>query len=254
METLSKNKLAYLRKFHKKKIRREHRKCLIEGNKLCSEALENGYEIEVLVYSMGGGRSLAHIIDHRGVKQVLRAPEKTIRSLSEVETPQGVIGLVSIPYPENKPGKKPGSRYLALDSISDPGNMGTIIRSASWYGIDGVICSEKCVEILNSKVVRSSMGAIFHLGIWENLPLKQTLANMKSEGFYIVGSTPDSGKNEMTNAERSVIVIGSEARGLSEDILNICDETISIKGGGKAESMNAAVSAGILLDRSFNRH
>jgi TrmH family RNA methyltransferase len=253
MEMLSKNKLAYLRKFRKKKIRREHRKCLIEGEKLCSEALENEYEIEILVYSIGAGNELSDLIHRKGVRQVYRTQDKTIRLLSDVETPQGVVGLVSLPVPDGKPDSTHGSKYLVLDSISDPGNLGTILRSASWYGIDGVICSENCVEILNNKVVRSSMGAVFHLDIWENMPLNKTIDGLKKEGFRIIGSTPSGGAEVFSRTDKTVIIIGSEARGLSDDLMGICDETVSIKGGGKAESLNAAVSAGILLDRMFNR-
>ncbi len=253
METLSKNKLTYLRKFLKKKIRREHRKCLVEGSKLCLEALENGYKIETLVYSMGEGRSLSDIIAHKGVNQVFKANDKVLRSISEVETPQGILGLVTFPVPKINPGSQHGTNYLALDSISDPGNLGAIIRTASWYGIDGIICSEKCVELLNSKVIRSSMGGVFHLAIWENLPLVETLNKMKSEGFHLIGSSPVGGRENMSRSEKSVITIGSEARGLSKEIIGLCDETVSIRGGGKAESINAAVSAGILLDRSYNR-
>ncbi|MFC1564430.1 TrmH family RNA methyltransferase [candidate division KSB1 bacterium] len=230
METLSKNRLAYLRKFLKKKIRREFRKCLIEGEKLCLEALNNGYEIEILLYVVGKGRSFNRIIEHTGVKQVCRTTDKITGSLSEVESPQGIIGLVSIPAPGIAPGSGDHSRYLALDSIADPGNMGTILRTASWYGIDGVICSEKCAEILNGKVVRSSMGAVFHLNIWENIRLTDTLASLKKTGFQVIGSIPRGGKESMDISGKSVVVIGSEARGLSDDILKICNDKVSIKG------------------------
>ncbi len=252
MQTLSKNKLTYLRKFLKKRIRRLQKKCLIEGQKICREALDNGFKIEMLVYSIGKGKDIRDILTHKNVVEVYRADDKDIVSLSEVDTPQGLIGLMSIPEQTDNPGEKNELVLLVLDSISDPGNMGTIIRTAAWYGVDGIICSENCVEITNGKVIRSSMGSVFHIPVWEYIELKENLVNLKKNGYKIYGSAPRGGETFEESSEKKVIIIGSEAQGLSEEVLDLCDGLITIKGSGKAESLNAAVSTGIILDRAMN--
>ena len=250
MEVLSKNKTRYLRKFLQKKIRREQRKCLIEGEKLCLEALNNGFEIEILVYCRGKGKDLQKIVNHPRVLSVFTTTGSILESISDVETPQDIIALVSLPEP---PGLsvETGSKksFLILDNISDPGNTGTIIRTASWFGWDGVICSSGCVEITNGKVIRSSMGAVFHLPVWENVDLLKQIDLLRSKGFMVLGSVLENGSEIPKNSNKTALVIGNEATGISKKIIEKCDRLVSIHGKGKAESLNAAVSTGILLDR-----
>jgi TrmH family RNA methyltransferase len=255
METLSKNMLHQLRRYLQKKVRRTEHKCLIEGEKLCWEALTNGISIETVVYTRGGGEHLHKLLQHPGVKKSYAAPPELICLLSEVTTPQGIVGLIAFPVPLFYPGERANHRrYIALDAIADPGNVRTIIRTASWYGLDGVLCGNDTAEIANGKVIRSSMGAVFHLPIWEQITLIETLSALKKRGFTIFGSTPHNGINEITSLpEKIVLVIGSEAIGISLEIAQLCDTILTIEGYGKAESLNAAVCAGILLDRLHNK-
>jgi len=250
METLSKNKLKYLRKFQQKKTRKREKKCLVEGEKLCREALANGYAIETLVYAAGCAKNMQNILHHHGVKEALSAPERALVQLSEVEAPQEMVGLVSFPEPEEPPGEnRDHRRYLALDGVADPGNLGAIIRTASWYGWNGVLCGAGCVEITSGKALRSSMGAVFHLPAWENLDLAETLEALRAKGFTVYGSAARGGEPAAPLAHRAALVIGSEARGISPGVLKACNHLVTIPGSGRAESLNAAVSAGILMDR-----
>lgn len=250
MEVLSKNSARYLRKYRQKKIRREQRKCLVEGEKLCSEALNHGFEIEIAVYCRGKGSDLDKILKHRRVKEAYKTTAQVLKSISEVETPQDIIGLVSFPEPPLlERTVNSGKSYLILDGISDPGNAGTMIRTASWFGWDGVICGNGCVEITNGKVIRGSMGAVFHLPVWENKDLVGVLDLLSDNGFTLFGGVPRNGKAVYERAEKTALIIGSETTGVSESVVKKCDLLVSIEGEGKAESLNAAVSAGILLDR-----
>ena len=250
MEVLSKNKTRYLRKFLQKKIRREQRKCLIEGEKLCFEALNNGFEIEVLVYIRGKGKNLQKIVNHPGVLSTFTTTGAVLESISDVEALQNIIGLVVLPGPPDLSNVTVSKKsFLILDKVSDPGNIGTIIRTASWFGWDGVICGKGCVEITNSKVIRSSMGAVFHLPVWENVDLLNQIDLLRKNGFTVIGSIPDKGTDIKRHPDKIALVVGNEATGISKDILNNCDHLVSVAGKGKAESLNAAVSAGILLDR-----
>ncbi|MFC1731814.1 TrmH family RNA methyltransferase [candidate division KSB1 bacterium] len=250
METLSKNRLAQLRKFLQKKHRKAARCALIEGEKLLGEALAHGFSIETLVYTQGSGKRFRDIIGHTGIGRSYRADTSTITKLSELETGPGILGLVRYPGPAQRPGENPEhTRYIFLDRISDPSNLGTIIRTASWYGWDGIICGTGCVELLNGKVLRASMGALFHLPVWEDADPEHTLKALKSAGFTLYGSVPRGGEQTANRAERTVIIIGNETEGIRTSILRICDHLLTIPGQGKAESLNAAVCAGIIMDR-----
>ncbi len=249
METLTKSKVKHLRKYLLKKYRTAEGKCFVEGDKLCLEALNNGFSVEYLVYSRGTGKRFQHIIQHPGVQAAFPTSHETIKYLSEVETPQSIIGLVQY----RKPGFDPGSkdqhrRYIILDNVSDPGNAGVLLRTASWFGWDGILCSTGCVEITNSKVIRSSMGALFHIPVWERQHLDEALLTLKKRGFNILGSTPrDEFFNPPGMKIKTALVIGNESDGLSGNVQKLCDKLITIPGYGKAESLNAAVSGGILM-------
>lgn len=252
MESLSKNHLSHLRKYLKKSIRKQHRKFLVEGNKMISEALENGFEVDTLVYEMGKGKDHIDLISHKNVNESFNTNRKNISAISDVEAPQGITALINYPEHSKIPGNSNEKIILALDSISDPGNLGTIIRSASWFGIEGVICSKNSVEIFNSKVIRSSMGGVFHIPIWEEVDLVDTLSNLKKKDYKILGTSPSGKSLSQINSDKIVIVIGNEARGVSEEVGNICNETVCIPGTGSAESLNAAVSAGIIMYNIVN--
>ena len=240
-----------LRQYLQKKVRRSKHKCLIEGEKLCREALSSGIAIDVLVYARGEGKRFTEILRHPGVQKSYVTTVSEIRHLSGVETPQGIVGLISFPISQSEPGTIPTHRrYIALDAISDPGNVGTIIRSASWYGWDGVLCGTDTAEAANEKVIRSSMGAVFHLPIWEQQFLPEVLRKLKKRGFTIIGTKPQGGITVMkTIPDKVILVIGSEAAGISPEITQLCDVIFTIQGFGKAESLNAAVCASILADR-----
>ena len=144
---------------------------------------------------------------------------------------------------------KNSSLLLGLDNIRDPGNLGTMIRTADAAGADGVLLSNGCVELFNLKVIRSTMGSVFHLPVIENLDFSEVIPDLKEDGFKIIVSEVHEGKDytEVDYPEKTCIVIGNEASGISKEILNLADERIKIPIFGKAESLNASVAAGILL-------
>ena len=137
---------------------------------------------------------------------------------------------------------------VACDHINDPGNLGTILRTCDWFGVDAVLLSEGCVSVYNEKVVRATSGSIFHLKVFENLELKTAISHLQSESFKLIATALD-GKplGSKTLHEKSVLILGSEAHGVNPDILRQVDEVLSIPRFGKAESLNVGIACGIFL-------
>lgn len=174
--------------------------------------------------------------------------DKLFPALSSTETPSGIIAVIKIKnnssfvFDLNKP-------YIYCDNIRDPGNLGTIIRTADASGFGGVILSPDCVDIYNPKTVRSSMGSFFHIPIIENKTY-QELSELKKQGFLLFEGILDDDTIDYTVADMTkplVLVIGNEANGISAEVTNMADVKVKIPIDGKAESLNAAVAAAILM-------
>jgi len=144
---------------------------------------------------------------------------------------------------------KSPNTILALDNIKDPGNLGTMLRTADATGVPAVLLSQGSVELYNSKVVRTTMGSLFHLNPVNNLNFSQVIPELKNLGYRIVATSPQSGKriDQIDFSDKICLLIGNEAFGLSEDILKLSDLKITLPIFGKAESLNAAVACGIIL-------
>ncbi len=144
---------------------------------------------------------------------------------------------------------------VTLDSISDPGNLGAIIRTCDWFGVNSILISKESVDLYNPKVVQSTMGSLFHLPISNNIDLLESIHEAKNNGFKIIG-TDVYGKNILSNknvksnlvsGKKIMLIIGNEAHGISENIKKEIESFITIPKYGNAESLNAAVALGIIL-------
>lgn len=254
MQELSKEKLKQISKLKTEKERDSKGRFLIEGLRLCLEALSSDWEVELVLFSSefvesAAGEKLVEEFSRRGI-DLFRIKKKEIEKLADTETPQGIMAVVkNKKFTLNKDFLKKASLLLSLDNIRDPGNLGTMVRTADATGADGVLLSNGCVELNNPKVVRSTMGSIFHLPVIEGLELEQVLPEIKSSGFKIFVSEVHEGKDytEVNYPEKTCLIIGNEASGISKQILNLADERVRIPILGKAESLNASVAAGILL-------
>jgi len=173
---------------------------------------------------------------------------KEMEAMSGLSTPSSVLAIGEIPQAIEPQGKL--ATMLALDGIRDPGNMGTIIRTAKWFGIEQILCSQDCVDSFNPKVVQGAMGALFHTAI-HYCELAATLADMKLNGYHILTATlegntiydqPITGKN--------ILVMGNESHGVSETVLALCDQQLSIPNfeqEQRVESLNVSIATAILL-------
>ena len=176
--------------------------------------------------------------------------KEVLKKLSSVESPSNVMAVVE----KRKVEEKYGEKVLILDRIQDPGNLGTIIRSAVAFNIDTIICSPDTVDFYNPKVVRASQGMMFHIPIMIKNTTK-TIKDLKNNDYKIVGTKVTNGKDVRTASIYShfALIIGNEGQGISKDIENLCDEYLYIKMNENCESLNASVAASILLYEINNK-
>lgn len=143
-----------------------------------------------------------------------------------------------------------GEKFLALDHLQDPGNLGTIIRTADAFGADGILLSEGCADCYSPKVLRSTMGSVFRLPIWTVPDLAQTLKELHQAGFSTFGAALDETAICLGNfsfPQKSVAVVGNEGNGISRPVLDACQQTLYIPMKGETESLNAGVAASLIL-------
>ena len=247
---ISKAKIKYFRSLKYKKYRKLNNDFLIEGARIVSAALEANTSLKTVFITdvFKGSASSQHILkDLDRVKISIKVVNnRTMKSIATTEHPPGIAGVCSLPEPQNNfiQTKQP---FIFLDTISDPGNMGTVLRSASWFGVQNVALSPNCVDPFNPKSVRAGMGAHFHLNFQENTLLKTFV----KENYWLIGSSPSGTSytdwKNPSKKKKWVLVLGNEGSGISKENQALLNDTISIPKYGAGESLNVATSAGILL-------
>lgn len=238
-------KFKAIKALKNKKERDETGLYTVEGIKSCRDALDAGCEINIIVMSDNFEQKDEFIADSNC--DIYIADKNIFPLLSDTKTPQGIIAVIK---QENKTIKPDKSKiYIYLDKVTDPGNAGTIIRTADASGMGGILLSDGCVDIYNPKTVRSSMGSFFHTKMQTNAT-KSDLLKLKEEGFKIVCGILSEKTVTYTDVDFTqpvVIVLGNEANGISEEILEISDIDVKIPIIGKAESLNVAVAGAIFM-------
>ena len=243
---ISKAQIKLIKSLNYKKYRKKNNLFIAEGVKIINELILSEYKICTIYATIEWIEENITYIKETEKEKIQEVSNSELKSISSLTTPNNVIALVYIPgHHEGKIGQNV-LITIALDGIRDPGNLGTIIRIADWYKIDNIICSPDCADIYNPKVVQASMGSIFHTKIIYR-DLKDYLTNTNTE---IYGGYVD-GKNihQLKFKEPLILVIGNEATGISDNLAEIIGNKICIPGYGKAESLNAAVATGIILDK-----
>jgi TrmH family RNA methyltransferase len=257
---LSKAKLKIFVKLHQKKYRDSERLFLAEGLRTVRELCLNLPSEDMLIALLfRDGESEGDHFAQAYKGKVFSISPRECSQLSDTSTPQGVFGIFrqqspTESVPEVESGIPSKSFIVALDDVQDPGNVGTILRTAVWFGADAMVCSSGTADRYNAKAVRSCAGSIYgirHYGV-EHLDLE--LQRLKDSGYSIVSASLD-GKDFREFSlwpEKQVLVIGNEANGVSEPVKKLADLLVKIPHGGKkvgVESLNASVSAAILIER-----
>ncbi|MBE6918866.1 MAG: RNA methyltransferase [Ruminococcaceae bacterium] len=226
--------------------RREQGEFLCDGPKLLQEALQWGAELVTVVATAGTELPVLPA----GVRAV-EVPEDVMASVSPMKTPQGVLFTCRLPETELPPVLQ-GRCYAVLDGVQDPGNVGTIWRTADAFGCDGLILLSGCADPYSPKTVRASMGAVFRSAVW-TAQAQEMKAALEQSGVPLYGAAlrEDTLDAREVDYTRAALAIGSEGRGLSAEVLALCDKTVRIPMSERCESLNAAIAAAVLLWEAY---
>ncbi len=235
------------------KYRREQGCFAAEGVRLCRDGADSGAGIRYFVYT--GSAKEKYREDFEYISSKAQRCEEVSGGLfgkiADTTAPQGFLCVFEMRETDDDTIVKAGGRYAALERIQDPSNLGTILRTAEALGVDGVILSDDCCDVFSPKVVRGSMGAVFRLPVVIAEDFTAYIRSLTEKGIMTYASTPHKAENcsEVSFAEGGVMLIGNEGNGLREETIAACSKSVRIEMKGRAESLNAAAAAAILLYR-----
>lgn len=246
---ISQNQIKFVRSLHQKKFRDEHRKYIAEGPKIISDLLQADIPIISLFARKTWIEKNYKILSDKNI-DVLEISENEHLRISNLTAPNQVLAVLDIPESIGINEKDINGIVLALDQISDPGNLGTIIRTADWFGIKTILCSENCVELYNPKVIQATMGSYIRLNIiYSDLDkiFQKIQGNMIIYGAYTKGEA----LHKIEKKKKSILIIGNESKGISSYLekhikVKVAIPTRHTQGTNHAESLNASVAAALM--------
>ncbi len=238
---LSKAQNKYIRSLTQPKFRNEYKVFIAEGEKIALEWLSSDAQVQTIMATAEWAQLHRYPIARHPEADLHIVNDSELAGISSLQTPNHV--LLTVPMPGKKDIPIVNEWYLVLDDLQDPGNMGTIIRIADWFGVNNIICSPGCVDVYNPKVVQSAMGGHLRVGIHESdlvtflsgIDLPKIAATLHGTNVY-----------EMKRQKAGVLIIGNESKGVSDKVAAMATQAVTIPRTGGAESLNAGVSAGIL--------
>lgn len=222
--------------------RRKSGEFLCDSPKLLEEALLWGGELHTVVCT-----EKAPLPPIPAGVRLVQVPGDVMKSISPAETPQGVLAVCGM-LDRTLPDRLEGKRYVVLDGVQDPGNVGTILRTADAFHADGVLLVNACADIYNPKTVRATMGAVFRCPVW-SCGVEELRGLLAASGLPLYGAAlrADTVDARTVDYSRCAIAIGSEGKGLSPKVLAACGQTVLIPMSERCESLNAAIAASVLL-------
>ena len=244
---LTKNQIKYYSSLLNKKFRQQEKKFIAEGIKLVAEALGSGYTCEIIIaLKESTAEDLIKQLNRKKINtEVVKSTD--FEKLCDTKNPQGIIGIFHFKQ-QSQLDFEHEKLVVALENISDPGNVGTILRNCDWFGVKNILLSPDCAEIYNPKVIRASAGSGFHLNISDEKDFYNVLKKQKQNGFVILCADLN-GENlyTFTGNQKMILVLANEANGPTNNLLEICDSKITIPGKGNAESLNVASASAVIL-------
>ena len=242
---LSKSRVKYIQSLYHKKLRDEEGCFVIEGPKITEEFLLRAPDKILSLYTVKSWLNNNEVLIGRmNPSGVFLIEEADLEKISSRSTPNQVLAIIK-KKEEQHEVKVPAGVFLMLDGIQDPGNFGTIIRIADWFGIGTIICSKACADLYNPKVIQSTMGSLLNVSVvytelidWckQNAGIAIYAATLHGKSIY-----------QCPPVLNGALLMGNESKGVHPELLHFCKAQLTIPGAGKAESLNAAVATGILL-------
>lgn len=236
--SLKNPKVAAWKALKDRKGRRESGCFLVEGRKMVEEALASAFDVETVLVQEG-----MELPDGLTMP-VYELPAHVLAAVCNTKTPQGIAAVVRM-----KEQSALGKHIVVLDGVQDPGNVGTIIRTADAAGLDGVLLSTQCADVFSPKVLRATMGSIFRMNLRTTDDLPGELTKLREKGYSILSSqldgTPFYEREKV--AERFALIIGNEGNGVSEQVQQTATHQVRLPMRGGAESLNAAIAAAIMM-------
>ena len=250
ISSVSNARIKRVRALKQKKNRVQEGVFLADGDLLVEEALKSEHRVEEVLISEEKLEAFSHLLtlaENRNVP-VTVVSAHVMEALSDTVSPQGIVAVVELP--KAVPPEAKGGMICLLEAVADPGNVGTIIRTADAVGADMVLLCGDCADAYAPKTVRASMGSIFHLPVVHLKDAVETAKHYKAQGYTMVGTHlhgVDAFDDELHWASKTLLVTGSEARGMSQEMSDLCDVLLKLPMPGKSESLNAAVATGVFL-------
>lgn len=243
---MTKSEIKYYSSLLQKKYRSKEKKFLAEGKRLVEEGLRSGSECEIIFITKEFKNRFPEFVRPLNIhSEVITNSE--FNKISDTKNPQGVAAVF-------KMTKHPrfdlsSSLIIGLEDISDPGNIGTILRSCDWFGVKDIIVDDKCADVYNPKTIRSSMGAVFHLNIFVTRNIYEELRLLKKENAFAIITADMNGENlyKFDFPRNSAVIFCNETNGPSEKLLELSNHKVTIPKFGKVESLNVANAASIIL-------
>lgn len=241
IESKQNQRVKYWKKLHKKKYRDLEKKFLVEGWHLVEEAMNSHWTIETMIIEQG--IEFPHKLDQ---VEYVYVTQEVFKEITQTETPQGIMAVIKYnDWEQNKQYDK----LLLVDGVQDPGNVGTIIRSALAFGIDAVVLGKGCTDLFHDKVVRATQGALFHLAIFRD-DLNEWMNYCEEHRIPVFATALDETATplqQIKEHDRYAIVVGNEGSGVSKDILEKADYKVYIPISEQSESLNVGVATSIVL-------
>jgi TrmH family RNA methyltransferase len=247
---VSKSKMNFIISLQKKKVREEEKLYIIEGDKLVKEFLMAKVDVKTLIAKPEFLNSLP-LVHKQGIGEVILASYDELKKMSTFRTPQNALAVIQMPEVSSDQVDLEKSLTVALDCVQDPGNLGTIIRSAAWFGIKNIYCSNDCVDVYNPKVIQATMGAILHVNVFytdlRSLFEITSKNKIRIFGALIEGESIYSYKLE----NHGIILLGNESKGISEELMPYITDMIMIpklansKSG--IDSLNVSMAASVIF-------
>jgi len=253
---LSQSKIKSINKLKQKKYRYNTNSYLCEGWRLFTAASESNPKdiIEIVINdTFKNSDYFSKVVEFFTENEIpiFTCTDRIFKSISDEKSPSGILFVAKLKYYEQSDlSNIKRNNCIYLENISDPGNLGTIIRSAAWFGVNHILLSTDSVDPFNAKVVRATAGGIFNANIYLNTNIDSISDFGKKHKYNFIGTTVENGEqlSKWKVSDKNIIFFGNEANGLTESALKLINKKITVPGSGKMESLNLSVTAGIVLN------